>query len=113
MIGSTMPTTAARPTLVTTPTSHYCEKARWALDRAGVSYDERRHLPALHRVAVRRVAGARTVAVLVCPEGEVVGESSEIVAWADERGARVALSDDARAFAADYDLRLGPATRLW
>ncbi|MEA2266983.1 MAG: hypothetical protein QOE27_2566 [Solirubrobacteraceae bacterium] len=24
--------------LVTMPISHYCEKARWALDRAGVGY---------------------------------------------------------------------------
>ncbi|MCW3023116.1 MAG: Glutathione S-transferase family protein, partial [Conexibacter sp.] len=42
-----MSATAARPILVTIPISHYCEKARWALDRAGVAYEERRHLPAL------------------------------------------------------------------
>jgi glutathione S-transferase len=103
----------SKPVLVTIPISHYCEKARWALDRAGVAYEERRHLPALHRVAVRRVGGAVTAPVLVCPEGRVVRESSDIVAWADERGARVALADDARALAADFDRRLGPATRLW
>ena len=27
-----------RPKLVTIPISHFCEKARWALDRAGVRY---------------------------------------------------------------------------
>ena len=32
------------PTLITIPISHYCEKARWALDRAGVAYRERAHL---------------------------------------------------------------------
>ena len=30
--------------LVTIPISHYCEKARWALERAGVPYVERPHL---------------------------------------------------------------------
>ena len=47
---------APTPVLVTIPISHFCEKARWALDRAGVAYEEQRHLPALHRVAVRRAA---------------------------------------------------------
>jgi glutathione S-transferase len=104
------------PVLVTIPISHYCEKARWALDRAGVPYEERRHLPALHRVAVRR-AGGRTAPVLVCPRGEVVCESSDIVAWADARAvdarARIAVDSEARALADDFDERLGPATRLW
>jgi glutathione S-transferase len=108
---------SSRPVLVTIPISHYCEKARWALDRAGVRYEERRHLPALHRVAVRRAGGGLTAPVLVCPEGEVVRESSDIVAWASARaaddGGRVGLCAESRALAADYDLRLGPATRLW
>ncbi|HEV7751834.1 MAG TPA: glutathione S-transferase family protein [Baekduia sp.] len=117
-----MPTTAARPILVTIPISHYCEKARWALDRAGVAYDERRHLPALHRVAVRRAGGKQTAPVLVCPEGEVVCESADIIVWADARAgspaARMIPTDpavalEARALADDYDERLGPATRLW
>ena len=117
-----MPATAVRPILVTIPISHYCEKARWALDRAGVAYDERRHLPALHRVAVRRAGGKLTAPVLVCPEGEVVSESTDIIVWADARvGSPVArmipadpeVAREARALADDYDERLGPATRLW
>ena len=117
-----MPTTAARPILVTIPISHYCEKARWALDRAGVAYDERRHLPAIHRVAVRRAGGKLTAPVLVCPEGVVVSESTDIIVWADARvgspAARMiptdaAVAREARALADDYDERLGPATRLW
>jgi len=108
---------SARPVLVTIPISHYCEKARWALDRAGVAYEERRHLPALHRVAVRRAGGGMTAPVLVCPAGEVVNESADIVVWADARAgdpaARVDLCAEARALADDYDARLGPATRLW
>jgi glutathione S-transferase len=113
---------SARPVLVTIPISHYCEKARWALDRAGVAYEERRHLPALHRVAVRRAGGGLTAPVLVCPRGTVLRESADIVSWADARAATPAarmipedpeLAREARALADDFDARLGPATRLW
>jgi glutathione S-transferase len=111
MIGGVSP---GKPVLVTIPISHYCEKARWALDRAGIAYEERRHLPALHRVAVRRAGGRLTAPVLVCPEGDILAESADIVAWAAARGADVVCDDaTACALAADYDERLGPATRVW
>src|SRR5665648_147371 len=64
--------------LVTIPISHYCEKARWALDRAGVPYRERRHLQGLHRVAVRRAGGGLTAPVLV-DDGRVLAESALIL----------------------------------
>jgi glutathione S-transferase len=111
-----------RPVLITIPISHYCEKARWALDRAGVAYEERRHLPALHRLAVRRAGGGQTVPVLICDEVGVLRESADIIDYADARvgtpAARMIPDDaataaEARALAADYDARLGPATRLW
>ena len=31
--------------LITIRFSHYCEKARWALDRGRIAYEERSHLP--------------------------------------------------------------------
>jgi glutathione S-transferase len=104
---------AMAPTLVTIPISHYCEKARWALDRAGIEYVEKRHLPALHRVAVRHAGGGLTAPVLVLEDGAVIPESSEIVAWAAARGAAVRFCGESCALAADFDERLGPATRLW
>jgi glutathione S-transferase len=69
--------------LVTIPISHYCEKARWALERAGIQYREERHVQAIHRIAARRAGGGATVPVLVTPEG-VLSESEEILAWIDE-----------------------------
>jgi glutathione S-transferase len=106
--------------LVTIPISHYCEKARWALDRAGLDYVEHAHLPGLHRVAVKRAGGKLTAPVLVC-EGGVLAESADIIAWADERVAperRVIPEDpdvaaEACRLAGDYDERLGPHTRRW
>jgi glutathione S-transferase len=70
--------------LVTIPISHYCEKARWALDRAGMTYCEERHVQGIHRLAARRAGGGSTVPVLVTEEG-AIGESGEILAWVDER----------------------------
>jgi glutathione S-transferase len=70
--------------LVTIPISHYCEKARWALERAGIPYREERHVQGIHRLAARRAGGGNTVPVLVTPEG-ALGESEEILRWVDER----------------------------
>jgi glutathione S-transferase len=77
--------------LVTIPISHYCEKARWALDRAEVPYREERHVQLVHRVASRRAGGRGTVPVLVAPEG-VFAQSADILAYADrhtQAGARL------------------------
>src|SRR3954471_22955637 len=70
--------------LVTIPISHYCEKARWALDRAGIGFEERAHLQLLHRFAARRAGGGTTVPVLVCAEG-VLAESTDILDYANAR----------------------------
>jgi glutathione S-transferase len=70
--------------LVTIPISHYCEKARWALERAGIPYREERHVQGIHRFAAKRAGGGITVPVLVTPDG-AIGESQEILAWGDAR----------------------------
>jgi glutathione S-transferase len=70
--------------LITIPISHYCEKARWSLERAGIPYREEPHVQGIHRFASRRAGGKGTVPVLVTPEGSL-GESEEILAWVDDR----------------------------
>jgi glutathione S-transferase len=70
--------------LVTIPISHYCEKARWALERAGMPYREERHVQGVHQVLARRAGGGMTVPVLVTSDG-AIGDSAEILAWVDER----------------------------
>ena len=62
--------------------SHFCEKARWALDRAGLDYVEERHVQGVHQVLARRAGGGRTVPVLVTDEG-VFPESEAILRYAD------------------------------
>lgn len=76
---------AAHPTtmrLVTIPLSHYCDRARWALDYAGIPFSEEQHLQMVHRRPVRRAGGGTTVPVLVTGD-ETLSDSSDIVAYAD------------------------------
>jgi glutathione S-transferase len=106
--------------LITIPISHYCEKARWALDRVGVPYGERPHLQLVHWVAVRRAGGGRTAPVLVCGQ-RVLANSADIVDEADARapeGRRLYPDDETdaaevRALEREFDERLGPHGRLW
>ena len=85
--------------LITIPISHYCEKARWALERAGLDYTEERHVQGVHRVVAGRAGGGETVPVLVAPEG-VFAESEQILAYADD-----SLPEHLRLFPADPALR--------
>lgn len=66
--------------LLTIPISHFCKKARRALDRAGVGYVEERHVQGIHRIAARRAGGGTTVPVLVTEDG-VFAESEVILRY--------------------------------
>lgn len=107
------------PRLITIPLSHFCEKARWALQRASIAHEEQAHLPLFHYVHTLRAARVRTVPVLV-HDGGVLTSSSDILRWSDERssdGASPLYPSDRRdqveALERRFDDRLGPATRLW
>jgi len=105
--------------LITIPISHYCEKARWALERAGIPYSEEAHLQGFHYLAVWRAGGRRTVPILVTDEATYY-DSTDILRFADARA-----SPDRRLFPGDdagreverltraFDGSLGPAGRLW
>ncbi len=69
-------------TLITIPISHFCEKARWALDRAGLPYTERAHVQVFHYLPAMWAAGSRTVPVLIHDDG-VLGQSADILRWID------------------------------
>jgi glutathione S-transferase len=68
--------------LVTIPISHYCEKARWALERAALDYREERHVQGVHQFASRRAGGHGTLPVLITEHGVFAG-SEWIVRYAD------------------------------
>ncbi|HEV3070837.1 MAG TPA: glutathione S-transferase N-terminal domain-containing protein [Solirubrobacteraceae bacterium] len=109
-----------RNRLITIPISHYCEKARWALDRASVDYREHAHVQAIHRFATLRAGGGLTAPVFVSPTG-VLAESADILAWADAQTPPElalypqdpTLASEVRRLEADFDERLGPHSRRW
>lgn len=101
--------------LVTIPFSHYCEKARWALDRAGLVYEEEPHLPIVSWKAAVGAGRSRTVPVLVTDD-DVLTDSTDILQWVQRRAPRATLyPDDVAADVVDFedlfDRRLGPAAR--
>jgi len=103
---------------VTIPLSHYCERARWALDLAGIGYREESHVPLFHRLATSR-AGGRTVPMLVAGR-EVIDDSAAIVRWVDQRAPRVGLfpsNPEERQTVIEYERfierEIGPHVRRW
>jgi glutathione S-transferase len=103
--------------LITIPISHYCEKARWALDRARLPYRELRHVQVFHYLPARLAGGGATVPVLIVDARRTLRDSTEILAWVDERtpGSLLPLHPGARAevlrLEEHFDVELGPATR--
>lgn len=104
--------------LITIPLSHYCEKARWGLDRVGLPYREAPHAPLLHRLATRRNDGG-TVPVLVHGASRFI-DSTAILVHADAaRGGGLlypraaAQRREVDAFEEQFDTELGPHTRRW
>lgn len=62
--------------LYTFHVSHFSEKARFALDLSGLSYEEKRLLPGLHVLTTRRLAKRSSVPILVDGRDVVQGSSA-------------------------------------
>jgi len=71
--------------LLSIPVSHYCEKARWALERARLEYTEIRHLQLLHYASTLWHARSLYAPVLLTPHGPITG-STNILRYADSYG---------------------------
>ena len=106
--------------LITIGFSHFCEKARWALDRTEVAYREEPHVALLHWSATLRFGGGRMVPKLVTRDS-ILSSSTEILHFADELlppPLRLFPSDPTLAAEVtqrvdDFDRTLGPAVRRW
>jgi glutathione S-transferase len=115
---SVPPRYAGTRVLVTFPLSHFCEKARWALDHARLSYTELGYAPGIHKIAVR--AHRSTTVPLLVGE-QTLRQSTDILRFADhacprerrlyptERAARQEIDQ----LIARLDVTLGRQARLW
>jgi glutathione S-transferase len=106
--------------LITIPMSHYCEKARWALEMANVPYFEDCHLQGFHYLYSIGSAGSATVPVLVTGKDKIK-DSTEILKWVDSH-----MPEPIRLYPKDTAARreveeleeyldevFGPSGRLW
>ena len=104
--------------LIAIAISHYCEKARWALDYLNINYIEENHAPPFHRKYTSAYGGT-TVPVLVVEDKAFV-DSHDILYYLDSVSADRQLYPHDRELRRQvetleelFDRRLGVATRLW
>lgn len=108
---------SARPRLHTISYSHYVEKVRWCMDRAGIDYEE---VPNIGIIGVLLLG--RTVPVLELPAARTrIGNSAEILRflWGahglepDGRAGFLRPTEDALELEKHLDRALGEQVRRW
>jgi glutathione S-transferase len=67
--------------LITIPVSHYCEKARWAMDYLQIPFKELPHMPPFHTGATKKYGGT-SVPVLITDTGAAT-DSTDILRYLD------------------------------
>lgn len=113
--------------LITIRFSHYNEKARWALERLGVAYEEEGYMPGLHAIGVLkiaprhgfgradRIATPLATPVLLTDHGRCIRDSSRIVRYASDRfapaGRDLYPSSEVTELEQEYSTKLGPHAR--
>jgi glutathione S-transferase len=73
----------SRPVLYVFAISHYCEKARWALDYLGVEYELQHLPPGAHLEIVKGLGAPGSSLPLLVAEDSVVQGSGDILDWAE------------------------------
>ncbi|MEM7401157.1 MAG: glutathione S-transferase N-terminal domain-containing protein [Pseudomonadota bacterium] len=99
------------------PISHFCEKARWALEYKHLEYKKINLLPGLHIKKARKLSGKGHLPILVS-NSKVINESSKILDYLDAAYPNKQLTpedeklkNDAKMWEAFADQELGPDVR--
>lgn len=71
------------PQLYVFAISHYCEKARWALDYLGVEYEIKYLAPGLHAERMMSLGAGDTSLPALVYDGSLIQGSSDIISWAE------------------------------
>lgn len=100
------------------PVSHFCEKARWALEIKELPYRKVNLLPGPHIKKAKKMAARSSLPILE-HDGVFIQESSEIITYLDDNFSRRALTPEdtkekelAVAWESFADRELGPAVRV-
>lgn len=101
-------------TLLTIPYSHYCERARWALDYAEIDYQEEGHAPFLHAYYNHKVGAQRMVPALITPQG-IINGSDQILNFVHPFKSlyRPELKQSTQSWEQRFDRGFGIKSRVW
>jgi len=75
----------SKPKLITFGISHFCEKARWALDWHGIPYEEIGWPPGWHLVLAKRCGAKAGTLPIVLDRETVIQGSDAIIDWAENK----------------------------
>ncbi len=109
----------ATPTLFVFAISHYCEKARWALEYLGVDFELRSVAPGVHTRLQKKYGLSGTSLPLLVAGDEVVHGSAAIIDWAEAHASNgrtltpAAVAADCRAVEGRLDDIAGVHTRRY
>lgn len=114
---------ASKIHLISIGPSHFCEKARWGLDRAGILYQETKHVPGFHLLYTRGLGEGTSCPKLVLSEEKkqvVLNESSDILQFADQNIKSEedclypsSLKQSVQEWDAKFNQIVGPHVRRW
>ena len=67
------------------PLSHYCEKARWALDYKGLAYEKINIFPGSHFPVLKKLGLKDTTVPVLIDQSSVIQGSSQIITYLDDK----------------------------
>lgn len=84
------------PVLYVFNISHYCEKARWALDYFGIAFELRHVMVGTHRRLAKKLGAKRGSVPFLRTDAGVIAGSSAIIDWCEDQnsGARPSLAGE-------------------
>lgn len=74
-----------KPNLYVFAISHYCEKARWAMDRSGIEYKLKYIAPGVHAQKAKKLGLSKPSLPILEIGSKTVQGSSEIIDWIDDQ----------------------------
>jgi len=107
------------PKLYVFSISHYCEKAKWALDYCGIDYELKVLIPATYAKTAKSVgAAANSVPILQTANKEVIQGSAAITLWANqqnptEQNSSLLINQETKDLEQRLDDVLGVHIRRW
>lgn len=105
-----------KPVLYVFLISHYCEKARWALDYCGIDYEVKTVSPVSHAATAKRIGAKKSSVPILRTASGVIQGSAAIVDWAHKNasnGHKININAASLALEKQADDVLGVHVRRW